>query len=217
MILSETDRDHMNHLVAETEKRLGIQIVLAVVRRSDSYAEIPWKAFAIGTAISGLLLFILNLVQPFWYSTTLVLYSIAATLALGAFLSLLVILIPGCARGFLSAHRAEEEVKQFAESVFLLHELFATRNRTGVLLFVSLFERKVYLLPDKGIKNRFDANGMKHVIGSMIPLLRRNKLTEAFGAGLDHLSAILESRGGQNAFNDHDDELSNEIIEEEGA
>jgi len=30
------------------KKRTGAQIVLAVVDRSDVYAELPWKAFALG-------------------------------------------------------------------------------------------------------------------------------------------------------------------------
>ena len=47
-ILSDSDRTLLDKHIAETEKQTGAQIVLASIMRSDSYAEIPWKAFAFG-------------------------------------------------------------------------------------------------------------------------------------------------------------------------
>jgi len=60
-ILSDHERDQLNQLVADMENRMDAQIVLAVVKRCDSYAELPWKAFALGASIAGLVFFILNL------------------------------------------------------------------------------------------------------------------------------------------------------------
>lgn len=48
--LSDTDRTLLDKRIAETEKQTRTQIVLASVLRSDSYAEIPWKAFASGAS-----------------------------------------------------------------------------------------------------------------------------------------------------------------------
>ena len=46
-ILNNQERSQLDRRIAEVEKRTGAQIVLAVIERSDSYAEIPWKAFAL--------------------------------------------------------------------------------------------------------------------------------------------------------------------------
>ena len=58
--LSEEDRNRLNRSVAEAEKRSDCQIVLAVVRRSDNYTELPWKAFSLGTAVAGLFILLAN-------------------------------------------------------------------------------------------------------------------------------------------------------------
>jgi len=214
-ILSESDRDELNRQVAETEKRVDAQIVLAVVRRSDSYPEIPWKAFALGTSVAGLITFVLNTIIPFWNSPALVLFSIAALLAVGLFFALIAITIPLVARLFISKQRAKEEVRQYAESVFLSRELYTTQNRKSVLLLVSLFERCVFVLPDKGLANRFGKTELHTVIDPMVVLLKQNKLRNAFEEGLSQLTAILVKNGPQ-AMVDRRNELSNEIIEEEG-
>jgi putative membrane protein len=115
-ILSENDHHELDRQIAEAEKRTKAQIVLAVVQRSESYAELPWKAFALGASIAGLLVFTWDLLLPGWVSNATILFSIAAMLAAGAVLALLAVLAPGFARLFLSAHRAEVEVRQYAES-----------------------------------------------------------------------------------------------------
>jgi len=43
-IVSEQDRTHLDEPVAEMEQRTGKRIVLSVIRRSDAYAELPWKS-----------------------------------------------------------------------------------------------------------------------------------------------------------------------------
>ena len=48
--LTDLERNGLDQRVAEAEKRTGAQVVLAVVKRSDTYAELPWKAFALGAA-----------------------------------------------------------------------------------------------------------------------------------------------------------------------
>ena len=53
-VLNNEERSRLNKDIADAEKRTGAQIVLAVIERSDSYAELPWKAFALGASIAGL-------------------------------------------------------------------------------------------------------------------------------------------------------------------
>ncbi|MEA3461198.1 MAG: hypothetical protein U9R49_04900, partial [Bacteroidota bacterium] len=60
-ILTETDRTLLDRRIAEVEKHTGAQIVLASVIRSDCFAEIPWKAFALGASIAGLATLCLDL------------------------------------------------------------------------------------------------------------------------------------------------------------
>lgn len=44
--------------------------------------------------------------------------------------------------------RAEAEVRQHAQAMFLERGVFQTRDRTGLLLMISLFEHRIVILPD---------------------------------------------------------------------
>jgi uncharacterized membrane protein len=63
-ILSDTDRTLLDKRIAEAEKQTNAQIVLATVKRSDNYTEIPWKAFAFGSSIAGFFVFLLDWLIP---------------------------------------------------------------------------------------------------------------------------------------------------------
>jgi putative membrane protein len=212
-ILSENDRTQLDQQIAEAEKRTKVQIILAAVKRSDSYAELPWKAFALGASIAGLLVFVLDLLLPGWISNAMLLVSVAATLAAGAVLALLTVLLPGLARLFLSAHRAEAEVRQYAESFFLSREMFATSRRSGILLLVSLFERQIIILPDKGLGNRLSADALQNIIMQMSQPLAKKEVKRAMEAGLKELIKVLEPSASAGPAKN---ELSDEIIEEKG-
>ncbi len=130
-ILTDTDRALLDRQIAETEKQTGTQIVLASVKRSDSYAEIPWKAFAFGASFSSLVTIFMDLFVLGWLTETLILFSVAVILATGALFALLTVLFPRFAILFLSPHRKETETMQYAESLFLSHELFSTDQAQG--------------------------------------------------------------------------------------
>ena len=181
--------------------------------RSDSYAEIPWKAFALGASITGLVTIFVNLVVGRWLTEILILFSVAEILAVGLIFLLLSVLFPGFARLFLSSHRKATETMQYAESLFLSHELFSTEDRRGILLLVSQFERQVVILADKGVRNLLSNEVLKNVISNMTKHLRRNELRKAMETGLDGIQTALGSP--VSGWNDKN-ELSDEIVEEEG-
>ncbi len=59
--------------------------------------------------------------------------------------------IPPLQRIFISPSRAKEEVEEEAIQAFYTEKLHKTRYENGILLFVSVFERRVCILGDTGI------------------------------------------------------------------
>ncbi len=210
--LNDQERRHLDQRIAQAEKRTGAQIVLAVIERSDDYPELPWKAFALGAALAGLAVALLDLL-PGWSSSFAVLQSVTATLAAGAVCALLCVSVPDFARLFLDANRADMESRQYAESLFLSRELFATSQRTGILLLVSLLEREVVALPDTGLKQRLSQDTLQGIIGRMTAILSTGRVSRALEEGLAALEAVLAPASpvpfGRN-------ELPNTIVEEKG-
>jgi len=211
--MKDDDKALLEKLIVEAERQTRAQIVMAVIRRSDNYCEIPWKAFAFGTSVTGLVVLFLDLFFPVWVTGATILLSVTAIIVIGAFLALLTVLLPWFARLFLARHRRETEPLQYAESLFLSHELFRTKGRRGILLFVSRFERQVVILPDTGVKDRLNDPIMKNIISGMKPHLRQNKLRDAMEAGLKGIVAALRPPLSDVPDNN---ELSDKIIEEEG-
>ncbi len=213
LFLTDTERHDLEQLIKKSEQEAGAQIVLAVIGRCDNYAEIPWKAFSAGTVLSGLVVLPVFLLYPVWTTGSAILLSLAVVFGTGIILALATILWPWCARLLLSSHRRETETLQYAESLFLNHEHFATGKRNGVLLMVSLFERQVVILPDTGLRGRLDKSRIEQVISAMKSPLRHRNVREALEAGLAVLvTALSEKETGLPFVN----EISDHIIEEEG-
>lgn len=211
-ILSDIDKDLLNVRLKEAESKTGAQIVLATTGRSDSYPEIPWKAFAFGSSVAGLAVFIPDLIFRFWITDITILIMVAAILVSGSLLAILTFLFPGFARLFASGVRTEAETLQYAESVFLSNELFATSGRKGVLVLISSFERRVVILPDTGVADRLNNDVLKEIIEKMIKPLKNGEVRKALETGLDELIKAINPPLPEGTGRD---QLSDKIIEED--
>jgi putative membrane protein len=82
-------------------------------------------------------------------------------------------------------------VSQRAHALFVDRELFKTHARNGVLIFASVFERRVELLADVGFHGRIDEGEWRTVVDAMTPFLAGTRPAEAFKRGLDRVEALL--------------------------
>ena len=215
MPISAADARAIEQHIASIEARSGVQVVTMVVGKSDTYPELPWVAFAIGVALAALGVAVLDFVRPQWATATTAFTQSVAILCIGVACATATIYIRGFAHALVSKVRAAIEVRQAAENVFLTRELFATPDRTAILLYVSLFERHVELVPDTGFRTKIGARDWDAVVSAMTRELHDGREAQAFHAGLDALEQVLSSNGfvqggGGNALPDR-------MIENDGA
>ncbi len=189
--LTHAETEAITRRVREVEARTGIQLVAAVVGKSHAYPQLPWKAFALAASLAGFVVVVADGLRPDWVTTSALLLQIAAVLIAGAAAALLAVFVPPFARLFSRPPRREFEVRRYAQTVFLEKELFATRERNGVLLLVSLFEHQVEILPDRGFAPRVGAADWRRVVEKMTPLLREGRPADAVLAGLSAAEAML--------------------------
>jgi putative membrane protein len=195
MYLAREEQGEIGDRVAQVEYRTGAQVVAAIVDKSDTYPEVPWKAFALGASIAALAVSAWVLAGHAWFWESTVLLAALGIAAAGAASALLTVAIPPLAAFFVDEARRDLEVRQYAHSLFLQHELHATRGRIGVLILISIFEHEVVVLPDSGLSMRIPRQEFGGVISAMRPLLRRRRFTAAFIAGLDELERLLLEKG----------------------
>ena len=76
--------------------------------------------------------------------------------SLGGAVGYLLALLPPVRRWLAGEATLDARARRRAAVAFLDQEVFRTRHRTGILLFVSLFERRVVLLADSGIHQKVE-------------------------------------------------------------
>jgi putative membrane protein len=215
MFLSATEAKEVDAHIARVEARVGIPVAVAVVGKADTYAELPWMAFALGVSLAALAAVIADGLRPDWVTARTALLHTATLLGAGAASALAAVFVPAYARLFLRPALRDLEVRHYAESLFLRRELFKTHQRNGILILICKFERKVEILADVGLRGRITDADWAGTLAAMTPHLRNARIAAAFEAGLNALGAMLAAKGfvGK-AGGEH--ELPEGPIEEEG-
>jgi putative membrane protein len=102
----------------------------------------------------------------------------------------------------------ERRVRARAAQAFLDEELYATRDRTGLLLFVALFEHRVEILCDEGVRKVVPEGVWQEVADELARGLRTHQAGPALVAAVERCGILLESHGVERRADDAD-ELSN--------
>jgi putative membrane protein len=212
MHVNEEEQRQINKLVAEAEEHSGIQALIVIVSKADAYPEIPWKAFALAAAFTALIVMANALYSPEWSAARAGLLAGGIILA-GAVSALLTLFIPSFARLFLSAMRAEAEVRQHAEAVFLQRGLFETRARIGTLVFIARFEREAVIVADTGVRRHVSEQQLTGITAQAKPLLGRAGLVAACAACLSGLTLLLQDLIVPSVSGD---EIQDTLVQERG-
>jgi putative membrane protein len=195
MLLTPAEAAAIESRVARLEAERGVEVVTLLARKSDVYPEAVWKAFAFGAALCGLAVALADLAQPSWTGAALALTSVLLVLGAGAVCAAAAVFVPAVTRLFLRESRIALETEQYAKAQFLDRELFATRERTAILLLVSLLERRVVILADAGLRAEATAADWDGVIGRMTAPLRAGRRAEAVLVGLEVIDELLGRLG----------------------
>jgi putative membrane protein len=194
-LLSEASAATIAARIRSIDERTGARVVAALVRRSDHFHGLRWRAFALGAALAALCGVLYAWWHPQWNTGYTVLFNAVVILGAGLTLAVIATFVPPFERLFLQRPRAEAEVRQRAKTLFLERELFATPGRNAVLLLAGEFEEAVALYADRHYSGRVSGAEWNAVVAAMTPLFRRHDYLPAFVAGLDALEALLVAKG----------------------
>lgn len=98
---------------------------------------------------------------------------------------------PKLKRLFIANKEMEAEVAEAAVVAFYRNGLYLTRDRTGVLLYISLLEHKVWLLADKGIDAKVPAGHWDVVVSRLTEGLRRHQTAAAIRRAITSIGEEL--------------------------
>lgn len=199
-MLREPDRKALTEIIQKVESQTAGEIVVHVAGRSDTYA-------ARRMAVAGALALLCVEVASFFVEG---LHPWALELAVPVFgLLYLLFGVGPVLRVVVPASAREAAVDERAALAFLEHNVHATRDASGVLVFVSLLERRVEVLADQGIHARVGVDGWKAHVDEVVQGIRSGDLAAGLRTAIEHIGRELAE-----AFpprQDDSNELSNVV------
>lgn len=180
--LSERDRREIAQAIAAAEARTSGELVAVVARAADDYLYIPllWAAL-VALTLPGPLLLFGDLRADAVYAVQVIVFLVLALVF--NLTPLKMRLIPHAVRQ-ARAHR-------LALAQFVEQNLHATAGRSGVLIFVSVAERHVEILADRGIDARVPAGTWERVVAEFTARLRAGQVGEGFVQAVNSCGELL--------------------------
>jgi putative membrane protein len=185
--LTEAEQQQIRDAVKQVEAVTSGEIVPMVVADSYSYPQAEIRGSLLLSSLAALLLTLLPGWDHIWIFLTLQLLGFVLFQELLRRVSCL-------KRPFLRQAEIDEEVEEGALKAFYRHGLYRTRDETGVLIYISLFEHKVWVLADKGINAQVEAGTWDAVVQTITKGLSDKTPGPAICAGIEQCKKILAER-----------------------
>jgi putative membrane protein len=208
--LTPTELSAIEAAVREAETRTTGEIYCVVSEESSAYGETP-LAYAAGLALLApaiLLLAGVHVSIPDFFSTwsavqvgeaieQAVRSALIGTIVLQGLLfvaTALIVAIPAVRRALTPRGLKRDRVRRRAAEQFLAKNLHLTRERTGVLIFVSLGERMAELMADEGIASQVDPKVWDRAMAALTEGLKRGEPAAGFAAAVGLCADVLAER-----------------------
>lgn len=208
-LFSEQELQKIEAAVKASEVGTSGEIVPVFVNQAGSYPEAPLRSAMLGTGLFMLVFLLWDLFVPSWglYDPLWITLFIAGGTLLGWLLGRL---LPGWQRYLIGPSALAEQAFVRADQWFLKEEIFKTRDRTGIMIFIARYEHQVIIRADKGIAKIVDHGEWQHIADDLVAAIKRQDLTGGIITAINACAELLRARGVE-ARPDDADELSNRL------
>lgn len=173
--ISESEQTRIQKAVEQAELRTLGEIVPVIRRASDAYLWVPffWGVtfFLVSLVVWALLFF----QSPWEISIPLMFVTQTGALALGMTIGT----SPTVKHWTVPRHRQALSAERQCFADFVRLGLTETELRSGVLIFLSLLERRVIILGDKGIHTKVPAGYWDELVKKLVSGIQGGKVTES--------------------------------------
>lgn len=200
---TEEEKNRIESAVLQVEKCTSGEIVPMVIDESYDYP----RAQIIGAGFFSLA----AAVYLSWAFFDESLWHFLWLFALGYFpFKLLIRRTPALRRRLISHDEIRDEVAEKAVVSFLEHGLHHTRDETGILILISLFERRVHVLADRGINAVVPDSYWDGIVATITEGILCGETCNALCLAIESCGRLLEEHFPVKA--DDTNELPNLII-----
>ncbi len=211
-LFTEADRTRIREAVAQAEGRTSGEIVPFIVPQSGAYDVAVWRGASLSAILAlCVIMLILQLYQGWSLSWLYASWSVTV-LVLGAGIlgAVVASFVPPMKRLLAGTALLDREVHERAMRAFVEEEVFSTRERTGILLFISMFEHRIEVIGDTGINQKVSPDDWADVVLRIREGIKSGNVADGLVAAIALCGELLE-REGVEIRQDDINELSDDI------
>jgi putative membrane protein len=182
MHFTKADHEAVSAAIREAEQRTCGQLVCVLAHASSAYAHVP----ILWASVLALLTPWPLIVFTQWSVERIFMAQLAVFIVAGlvfSFMPLRLALVPGAVKR-ARAHRAALEQ-------FMVRGITRTKNRSGVLIFVSLGEHYARIIADEGIAAKVGNAEWQLAIDALTAHMRDGRIAAGFTAAIEQCAAVL--------------------------
>ena len=183
-LLTQAQQRQVEEAVTRAEQHTDAEIVTVLAPRADDYSYIPllWASL-IALVVPALVHFLIGGLQIYGL--------LMLQWACFVFLSL-IFRLPAITTRLIPPRIRHWRASNLARRQFLEQKLHHTRDRTGVLIFVSEAERYVEILVDEGISQHLDDSDWGSIVSDFTRRVALGHTAEGFISCIDACAELLE-------------------------
>jgi putative membrane protein len=205
VILTQEEHARVSRAIKQAEQATSGEIFCVLSRRSDSYFLAAGFVLACAVMITT---FIISWLSYFnWYDFDAYVFPGVQIAAFA--LSLLVIWFwPSLRLRLVPKSLCYRRAHSNAVRQFLAHNIHATADRTGIVIFISLAERYAEILADSGISSKIEQAEWNRIVATMTETVSRGQIADALIEAVQQSGSLLVTHfpapsGNRNELPDH--------------
>jgi putative membrane protein len=182
MTISDADRAQIADAIRAAEARTSGEIFCVLTQRSSQYTLVPvaWAA-ALALIVPLPLIYLTNWPASVIYMLQLVSFVVAA----------LGLARPAIRFRLVPKRARHERAHSTAMRQFWAQRLNKTKERTGVLIFVSLAERYAEIIADAGINEKVTPEVWENAVAALTAGIRQGRVGDGLVAAIAQCGAVL--------------------------
>jgi putative membrane protein len=201
--LTSAERLQIEAHIAEAEKRTSGEIVVNVVSSSYHYPLASMLGSSLLAILLGIAVALIVKNESMWFFLTAFSISFILLHELSKRLHFF-------RRYFVTASDMKEEVEEAAIHSFYRRNINNTVDHTGILIYISLFERKVRVVADRGINEKIAQDVWQEIVNTIVSGIHAKAQARAIADAVDRCGDILSTHFPVKAGDCN--ELRNEVI-----
>ena len=200
--LSDNDHDRISQAIREAEAATAGEIYVVIAHAADNFRYVP----VIWAALAALLV-----PWPLYFFTPL---SVPAILVIQAMFFIIVASVlshPAIRHRIVPDAIAAYRARRNAYEQFLAHGVHLTEDRTGVLIYLALANRRVEIIADVGIHSKVGPAAWEELAREITSAARKARLVDGVLNAVRRAGAVLAQHFPPRP--DNPNELSDRVVE----